>query len=57
MLGSMGGFLLAILCAVAMGIVPKGYAVSLKALLCAVILAATAALYYKNNRFDLCGRV
>lgn len=57
MLGGMGGFLLAILCAVAIGIVPKGYAVYLRAGICVVILAATAVLYRKNNLFDICGRI
>lgn len=51
MLGSMGGLILAILCAVAVGIVPEGYAAYLKAGICVVILTATAVLYHKNNHF------
>ncbi len=51
MLGSMGGIILAILCAVAVGIVPEGYAAYLKAGICVVILTATAVLYHKNNHF------
>lgn len=57
MLGGMGGFILAILCAVAVGAVPGEYAAYLKAGICAVIMATTAVLYRSNNRFDICGKV
>lgn len=57
MLGGMGGFVLAILCAVAVGAVPERHAAYLKAGICLAILAVTAVLYRKNNRFDICGRV
>lgn len=56
-LGGMGGFLLAILCTVAVGVVPEAYAAFLKAGISAAVLALTAVLYRKNNRFDLCGRI
>lgn len=57
MLGGMGGFILVIICAVVLGIVPGAYAVYLKSGLCVVVLAATIVLYRKNNRFDLCGKI
>lgn len=57
MLGGMGGFLLTILCTVAVGTVPGAYAGYLKAGICAGILAVTAVLYRKNNRFDICGKI
>lgn len=50
MLGGMGGLILAILCAAAVGLVPKEYAAYLKAGICAAILTATAVLYRLNNR-------
>lgn len=53
MLGGMGGFVLAILCAVAVGLVPEGYAACLKVGICVIILVVTAVLYRKNNRFDM----
>ena len=57
MLGGMGGFILALLCAVIVGVVPKEYTDYLKTGICVVILAATAVLYRINNRFDLCGKI
>ncbi len=57
MLGGMGGFILAILCAVAAAAVPKAYTLYLKAGICAVLLAAAAVLYKKNNRFDILGKI
>lgn len=57
MLGGMGGFLLALLCAVIVGVAPKEYTDYLKAGICVVVLAATAVLYRINSRFDLCGRI
>ena len=57
MLGGMGGLILAILCAVIVEAVSKDYASYLKAGICVLILAATAALYQKNNRFDICGKI
>lgn len=53
-LGGMGGFILAILYAVTVGVVPEAYASFLKAGICVAVLALTAVLYRKNNRFDLC---
>ena len=50
MLGGLGGLILAILCAAAVGLVPKEYAAYLKAGICAAILTATAVLYRLNNR-------
>ncbi len=57
LLGGMGGPVLAILWAVAVGAVPKAYGGYLKAVICFMILAAAAALYRQNNRFDLCGKI
>ena len=57
MLGGMGGFILALLCAVIVGVVPKEYTDYLKTGVCVVILAAAAVLYRINNRFDLCGKI
>ncbi len=57
MIGGMGGFILALLCAVIVGIVPKEYTDYLKTGICVVVLAATAVLYRINSRFDLCGRI
>lgn len=57
LLGGMGGFILALLCAVAVGIVPPEGAVYLKTGICVVALAATAVLYRRNNRFDICGKI
>lgn len=56
-LGGMGGLILSILCAVAVGAVPGEYAAYLKAGICAVILAATAAIYRSNNHYDICGKI
>lgn len=53
MLGGMGGFLLAILCAVTVGASPEAYGAYLKAGICMVVLAVTLVLYRKNNRFDI----
>ena len=57
MLGGMGGFILALLCAVIVGVVPNEYTDYLKTGICVVILAAAAVLYRINNRFDLCGKI
>lgn len=57
MLGGMGGLILALLCAVIVGVVPKEYTDYLKTGVCVVILAAAAVLYRINNRFDLCGKI
>ena len=57
MLGGMGGFLLALLCAVIVGVAPKEYTDYLKTGICVVVLTATAVLYRINSRFDLCGRI
>lgn len=57
MLGGMGGFLLAIVCAVAVGAAPVVYSTYLKGGLCIGILGLTAVLYRKNSRFDICGKV
>lgn len=56
-LGGMGGFLLAIPCAVGAVLVPKEHAWLLKGGICLGLLLITGFLYRKNNRFDLCGRV
>lgn len=53
MLGGMGGFILTFLCALAVGSAPSEYAVYWKAGICAAVLAVTAVLYRRNNRFDL----
>ena len=53
MLGGMGGFILTLLCALAVGSAPSEYAVYWKAGICAAVLAVTAVLYRRNNRFDL----
>lgn len=53
MLGGMGGFILALLCALAVGIVPGTYVDYVKAGVCVVIPIATIALYHQNNRFDI----
>lgn len=57
LLGGMGASILALLCAVAVGSIPPEYTVYLKTGICVVILAATAVLYRRNNRFDICGRI
>lgn len=57
MIGGMGGFILAILCAIAVAGVPEAYAGALQAGLCAGLLALTVVLYRKNNRFDICGKI
>ncbi len=53
MLGGMGGFILALLCTLAVGIVPGTYVGYVKTGVCVVIPIATIALYHQNNRFDI----
>lgn len=52
-LGGMGGFILAILCAAVVGGVPEAYVVYLEPGLCGVILIFTVILYRKNNHFEI----
>lgn len=53
LLGGMGGFLLAILCAIPTALIPAQYSDWLKLATCAILLGITAMLYRRNNRFDL----
>lgn len=53
-LGGMGGFVLAILCAIGTALIPSAYAGFLKAGICASILLATVLLYWKNNGYNIC---
>ena len=57
MLGGLGGFVAAILCA--LGAVKAGSAYSdlYNGGICAGIVILTAGLYWSNNRFDLCGKI
>lgn len=57
LLGGMGSFVLAVLCAAGTGAVPKAYAGYLKTVLCFIILLAAGFLYRRNNRFDLWGKI
>lgn len=57
LLGGMGGLILALLCAVAVGSVPSEYTEYLKVVICVLFLSATAFLYWRNNRFDICGKI
>lgn len=57
MIGGMGGMLLAILCAAAVGIVPEAYKIYVKEGICVIVPAFTVVLYKKNNRFDICGKI
>ena len=56
-LGGLGGFVAAILCA--LGAVKAGSAYSdlYNGGICAGIVILTAGLYWSNNRFDLCGKI
>lgn len=56
-LGGMGGFLLAFLCAAPIGVAPKTYDGLLKGGFCLMILLAAGYLYRRNSRFDLCGKI
>lgn len=53
LIGGMGGFLLAIMCAVITALIPGSYRNLGNLLLCALLLGLTAWLYRKNNRTDL----
>lgn len=55
MLGGMGGFLLALICAVPVALIPETYADLLKGTICVLLLGTTVWLYRKNNRVDLQG--
>lgn len=56
-LGGMGGFLLAIPCAAGAAAAPEEYVWLIKGGICLALLLTTGFLYWKNNRFDLCGKV
>ena len=52
-LGGMGGFFVAIVGVAALLVVPEQFSDLLKAVICIVLLGATALLYRKNNAADL----
>lgn len=53
LLGGMGGFLVAIICAVVAAVTPVSYSDLVKLIICSVLLGLTAVLYRKNNRVRL----
>lgn len=53
LLGGLGGFLVAIICAVVVVVTPASYSGVVKLLICGVLLGLTALLYGKNNRVKL----
>lgn len=55
--GGMGGFLLAVLCAIGVCVVPPMYAVFLKAGVCLAVFSVTVLLYRHNNHYDICGKI
>ena len=57
MLGGMGGLILALLCAAAVGSASPENTGYLKAGICAAVLVVTGVLYRRNNRFDICGKL
>lgn len=57
MLGGMGGFVLTLLCTLAVGTIPEAYVFHAEIGICVVIPAVTIMLYRKNNRFDIWGKL
>lgn len=53
LLGGMGGFLLAVICAAITVLVPESCSHLAKTAICGILLAVTAILYRQNNRADL----
>lgn len=53
MLGGMGGFILSILCIVAICLIPETYTLFFQVGICVILIGATICLYQLNNRMAL----